>query len=229
MKIRGIIFDFNGVLVDDEPLHFKAFQRVLAKRGLKLNWKEYHENYLTYDDKKFFLNYFQDQNQSLEPRMIASLIQSKSQEYFSLVGEKPPIINSSIKFLDQLPSEIFLAIASGAAQKEIHFILTQIGILQRFSTIIAAENVINGKPHPEGFQKALSGLKNHQPDLNASEVVGVEDSYLGIPSVKAAGMKCVAISTTYSTDRLCEADLIIDSFTGWTMERLEMALTKTEP
>lgn len=226
MNIRGIIFDFNGVLVDDEPLHFKAFQRVLEKKGLKLNWKEYYENYLAYDDKNFFLNYFQDQNQSLEPEIIASLTKSKSQEYFSMVGEKPPIINSSINFLNQLPPQIFLAIASGAAQQEIDLILTQIGILQRFSTIIAAEDVINGKPHPEGFQKALSGLQNHQPDLDASEVVGVEDSYRGIPSVKAAGMKCIAIATTYSADRLCEADLIIESFAGWTIDRLEMALTK---
>lgn len=226
MKIRGMIFDFNGVLVDDEPLHFKAFQKVLEKNGLKLSWKEYYESYLAYDDKDFFLNYFQNQNQSLEPKTIASLIQSKSQEYFSMVGEKPPVIHSSINFLKQLPPEIFLAIASGAAQKEIDFILKQIGILKRFSTIIAAEDVINGKPHPEGFQKALSGLQNYQPDLKPSEVVGIEDSYRGIPSVKAAGMKCIAIATTYSADRLCEADLIIDSFTGWTIDRLEMALEK---
>ena len=227
MNIRGIIFDFNGVLVDDEPLHFKAFQKVLKEKGLKLSWKEYYENYLAYDDENFFLNYFQDQNQSLEPEMIASLTQSKSQKYFSMVGEKPPIINSAINFLDQLPPQIFLAIASGAARNEIEFILTQIGILQRFSTIIAAEDVINGKPHPEGFQKALSGLQNHQPNLNASEVVGIEDSYRGIPSVKAAGMKCIAIATTYSADRLCEADLIIDSFAGWTINKLEMALIKS--
>ena len=226
MNIRGIIFDFNGVLVDDEPLHFKAFQKVLEEKGLKLSWKEYYENYLAYDDENFFLNYFQDQNQSLEPKMIASLTQSKSQKYFSMVGEKPPIINSAINFLDQLPPQIFLAIASGAARNEIEFILTQIGILQRFSTIIAAEDVINGKPHPEGFQKALSGLQNHQPDLNASEVVGIEDSYRGIPSVKAAGMKCIATATTYSADRLSEADLIIDSFAGWTIDKLEMALIK---
>ncbi len=227
MKIRGMIFDFNGVLVDDEPLHFQAFQRTLEREGLTLSWEEYHENYLPYDDKNFFLNFLRDHGGSIEPKRINHLMKLKSQEYLGMVEKEPPMIEPSVRFVTQLPSELFLAVASGAARAEIEFILTHIGLLERFLTIVAAEDVINGKPHPEGFQKALGGLQTHQPDLNASQVVGIEDSYRGIPAVQAAGMKCIAVATTYPADRLCEADLVIDNFEGWTLESLETALGET--
>ena len=227
MKIRGMIFDFNGVLVDDEPLHFQAFQRTLEREGLTLSWEEYYENYLPYDDKNLFVKFLRDHGGSIEPKRINHLMKLKSQEYLGMVEKEPPMIEPSVRFLTQLPPELFLAVASGAARAEIEFILTHIGLLERFLTIVAAEDVINGKPHPEGFQKALGGLQTHQPGLNASQVVGIEDSYRGIPAVQAAGMKCIAVATTYPADRLCEADLVIDNFEGWTLERLETALGET--
>ncbi len=228
MKILGMIFDFNGVLVDDEPLHFQAFKQTLERVGWTLNWEEYRETYLPYDDKNFFLNFLHDQGGPIEPKTINHLIKLKSQEYLDMVEKEPPMIEPSVCFVNQLPPEVFLAVASGAARTEIEFILEHVGLLKRFLTIVAAEDVINGKPHPEGFQKALGGLQTHLPGLKASQVVGIEDSYRGVPAVQAAGMKCIAVATTYPANRLCEADLVIDNFEGWTLERLETALGETE-
>ncbi len=228
MKILGMIFDFNGVLVDDEPLHFQAFKQTLERAGWTLNWEEYRESYLPYDDKNFFLNFLRDHGGSIEPKTINHLMKLKSQEYLDMVEKEPPMIEPSVCFVNQLPPEVFLAVASGAARTEIEVILGHVGLLKRFLTIVAAEDVINGKPHPEGFQKALSGLQTHLPGLKASQVVGIEDSYRGVPAVQAAGMKCIAVATTYPADRLCEADLVIDNFEGWTLERLETALGETE-
>ena len=117
-----------------------------------------------------------------------------------------------------------LAIASGAARKEIESILDQLQLLERFATIVSAEDVVKGKPHPETFLKALAGLKEGNSSLEAQQVLVIEDSYRGVQSVHTTGMKCLALTTTYSPEQLAEADLVLETLQGWTLEGLEEAL-----
>jgi len=224
MEIRAVIFDFNGVLVDDEPVHFRAFQQTIQEEGLDLDWEDYCEKYLPYDDHNLFFHFLKDQERSSSSTDIERLIQVKSRHYFSAIGEQAPTIPSSIAFVNGLPAAVALAIASGAARQEIEFILDQLQLRQRFSPIIAASDVEQGKPHPEAFLTALEGLQKMDPNLEPDQVIVIEDSYRGVDSAHQAGLKCVALSTTYPPARLSEADLVVETLAGWSLGRLAETL-----
>ena len=227
MQIRGIVFDFNGVLVDDEPVHFRALHQALKEEGLTLTWEDYCEKYLPYDDRNLFLHFLRDQNQETTLQHIDRLIEVKSRHYFKAIEHHVPVIQPSVDFLQRLPSGVTLAIASGAARKEIEFILSHLRLRESFATIIAASDVEHGKPHPEAFLKAFDGLKEQDPTFDRDQVVVIEDSYRGIQSAHTAGMQCVALATTYPAERLSEADLVLESLQGWTVERLQDRLGKS--
>lgn len=224
MEIQAIIFDFNGVLVDDEPVHFRAFQHSIQEEGLDLDWEQYCEQYLPYDDLNLFTHFLKDQDRPISPKDIDRLIQVKSHHYFKAIEQDAPMIQSSIAFVNNIPSDVALAIASGAARKEIEFILDQLDLRQRFFPIIAASDVRHGKPHPESFLKALEGLQKDDPSLEPDRTIVIEDSYRGIDSAHQAGMKCVALSTTYPPEKLAEADLVLETLEGWSLKPLAARL-----
>jgi len=97
-------------------------------------------------------------------------------------------------------------------------------LTDRFLKIIAAGDVTNSKPHPEAFLKAFETLRARVPDLQRTEVIVFEDSYLGVQAARVAELKCVGLSTSYSPERLAAAHLVVDSLAGWTLERLEKAI-----
>ncbi|MEE8349306.1 MAG: HAD family phosphatase [Acidobacteriota bacterium] len=224
MKLRAIIFDFNGVLVDDEAVHFRAFQLTIQEEGLDLDWEEYCEKYLPYDDLNLFTHFLKDRDRPTAAQDIDQLIQVKSGHYFKAIEQDAPTIQSSLAFVNSLPSGIALAIASGAARQEIEFILDQLNLTQRFSPIISSSDVEHGKPHPEAFLKALEGLQEGDPTLERQQVIVIEDSHQGVASAHQAGMKCVALATTYPSATLSEADWVLDTLDGWSLERLAASL-----
>jgi HAD superfamily hydrolase (TIGR01509 family) len=224
MEIRALIFDFNGVLVDDESIHFQAFQNTIRAEGLDLDWEGYCERYLPYDDHDLFAHFLEDQDRDSSPQVLEWLIQVKSRHYFEAIEHYAPTIQSSIAFVNNLPSTVALAIASGAARQEIEFILDRLSLQQRFFPIIAASDVTLGKPHPEAFLKALEGLQSNDPSLERDQVIVIEDSYRGVDSAHQAGMRCLALSTTYPSSRLSEADLVLETLEGWSLEQLAARL-----
>lgn len=229
MLIRGFIFDFNGVLVNDEPLHCYGFQQALKEKNLTLSLDEYFEKYLPYDDYNFFLHFLGERGQPVDPEEIRRLVDLKSHHYFSFIQKNIPVIPESLDFIRALPAEVPVAIASGAARKEIEFMLAELESRDYFTTIIAAEDVVNGKPHPEAFLKALGRLQSFDSKLTCRNVVVFEDSHRGVVAAHKAGMKCVALTTAYGKDQLGEADLVVASLEGWTLSRLEEALAPPTP
>jgi beta-phosphoglucomutase-like phosphatase (HAD superfamily) len=224
MGIQAIIFDFNGVLVDDEVIHFRAFQRTIQEDGLDLDWDEYCEKYLPYDDHDLFSHFLENRDRHSAPQETERLIQVKSHHYFKAIEGDAPTIQSSIAFVNSIPPGVALAIASGAARQEVEFILDQLDLRQRFSPIITASDVEHGKPHPEAFLKALAGLQKDDPSLERDGTIVIEDSYQGVDSAHQAGLKCVALSTTYSSGKLAEADLVLETLEGWSLEQLAARL-----
>ena len=221
MPIRGLIFDFNGVLVDDESLHLWAFQQALKQMNLTLNETEYYERYVVYDDRNFFQNLLRDRGYSSSAEEIRSLTMIKSSYYFKALGKKIPVIQPSINFLMALPPNLPVAIASGAARKEIEFVLGRLNLTQRLAGIVASEDVSNGKPNPETFLKALNCLKDRQSGLKAGQVCVIEDSAPSIPSIHSLAMRCIALTTVQPAEILSEADLVLDTLEGWTLQKLE--------
>ena len=218
--IRALIFDFNGVLADDDPIHMEAFRKVANEEELSFTNDEYLEKNLPLNDWDCFKTLFAEHGRDLPPLKLNDLIRRKSIYYFQAIAEKTVLFADAAKAVKAAARRCPLAIASGARRDEILHILKQAGLENCFSAIVSAEDVKFGKPHPEPFSLAHEKLKEGDVSLKVSECVAVEDSIGGIESAHGAGMRCLAIAHSYGPDRLriAKPEWIIDSvadFVSW--------------
>ncbi len=210
--IQAIIFDFDGVITDSEPVHLRMFQKVLADMGISLNEKEYYEIYLGMDDKGCFTTVLQPHGIKTSPDLIQSLIQKKTKYLMEYIKDHLFIYPGVVDFIEASRKRFSLAIASGALRHEIEFVLNHAGIRSAFDVIVSAEEVREGKPSPECFNTALERLNKTGPQqMKANECLVIEDSIAGIEAARAAGMKCIAVTNTYGRERLTMADRVVKS------------------
>ncbi len=223
--LRAIVFDFDGIIVDAEPVHLKAFQDVLRGRGISLSQEEYYERYLALDDRTLFSTLLRDRNINLDAYSIDDLMQKKSDRYESLIREGIEIFPGVVDFVNSVSEKYPLGIGSGALRHEIEFVLDHIGMRDRFCVIVSAEDVENCKPAPEVFVKALLKINETLPrgsePIYPSECLVIEDSSAGIRAATDAGMRTLAITNSYASSKLSEADLIADSLIKIDIQELE--------
>jgi beta-phosphoglucomutase len=221
--LRAVIFDFNGIIVDDEPIHFELFQRVLKEEDINLTEADYYARYLGCDDRGAFTTAYREHGRALSGSNLARLIERKAAYYREEI--KSIRIFPGIKTLvPTLAKKLPLAIASGALRHEIEIILSSIGLLANFRAIVSAEDVTRGKPEPEIFLKALArlnaSLASDHP-ISPAECLVIEDSKEGIRGARHAGMKCLAVTNSHPAELLNEADSIVDSLNGIGQPQLE--------
>jgi HAD superfamily hydrolase (TIGR01509 family) len=221
--LRAVIFDFNGIIVDDEPIHFELFQRVLKEEEISLTEEDYYARYLGFDDRGAFTAAFREHGQPLNDQKLAQLIERKALYYQQDINTKMRVFPGVQTLIRALAKQVPIAIASGALRNEIEMILSSIGLLHHFNTIVSAEDVTRGKPEPEIFLKALARLNAtfEEPSaINAADCLVIEDSKEGIRGARRAGMKCLAVTNSHPADLLNEADAIVESLEGVTLSRL---------
>jgi len=226
--LRCIIFDFNGVIVDDEPLHLEMFQKVLSEEGISLSRNEYYARYLGMDDRGCFLAVFKEKlGRQIEPAVLSDLIRRKGIYYQEAIITNIRPFPGVSELLPKLASRYPLAVASGALRVEIELILKHLGLRDCFRMVISAENVSSGKPDPESFLKALEHLNEvcKGDSMQPQECLVIEDSRDGIAGAHSAGMKCVAITNSYPADELEEADMILQGLDKVSVSDLERLFT----
>ncbi len=204
--IRAVIFDFNGVLVDDEFLHFELFREVLAEVGVDLTERQYHQKYLGFDDRRCFEEVLTDNGRASAPSFLDDLIARKAERYIPRAAEGLRYFPGAISAVHALAVRFPLAINSGALRPEIEFSLQRMGLRERIVAVVSAEDATNGKPDPEGYLLALDALRSAVgDDLEAAHCLVFEDSLAGIMSAKGAGMWAVGVSNTYGEEALRNA------------------------
>jgi beta-phosphoglucomutase len=222
--LRAVIFDFNGIIIDDEPIHFELFQRVLKEEDINLTEADYYERYLGYDDRGAFSTAYREHDRALSRSKLAQLIERKAAYYREDIKAKMRVFPGIQTLVPNLAKQLPLAIASGALRNEIEIILSSIGLFTHFRAIVSAEDVTRGKPEPEIFLTALERLNaaldsNHR--ISPAECLVIEDSKEGIRGARRAGMKCLAVTNSHPAKLLDEADSILDSLEGITQKQLE--------
>ncbi|MDB5350914.1 MAG: haloacid dehalogenase superfamily protein subfamily variant 3 with third motif having or [Planctomycetota bacterium] len=204
--IRAVIFDFNGVLVDDESVHFDLFREVLAEEGVELTEAQYHEHYLGFDDRRCFEEVLTDRGRSPTPTHLEDLIARKAARYIPRAEQGLRYFPGADEAIRSLADRWPLAINSGALRPEIEYSLSRMGVRDRVMAIVSAEDATNGKPDPEGYLLALDALRSLVgDDLEAGHCLVFEDSLAGIQSAKGAGMWAVGVSNTYTDPLLRSA------------------------
>lgn len=222
--LRAAIFDFNGVIVDDEPIHFKLFQRVLAEEGIDLSEQAYYDRYLGFDDRGAFMAGFQDNRRPLSEAKLRELVERKAAYYQEAIRNHVTIFPGVKELIVELRPTLPLAVASGALRHEIETILNTAGLLGYFDAVVSAEDVTQGKPEPEIFLVALAALnargKNHPP-IEPGDCLVIEDSKEGVRGARLAGMKCLAVTNSHPAELLREADVIVKSLEEVNLEFLQ--------
>jgi beta-phosphoglucomutase len=218
--IEAIVFDFDGVLADSEPLHFRALREMMGTLGVTLPAEHYYSTYVGFDDAGVFRLMQQEQGWTLDERQIAALIEQKTRIFQDLVASADVLFPGAIACLDRLGARYPLGIASGALKHEIQQILRQHDLEDHFRFIVASGDTPQSKPAPDPYAKAaeLHGLP-------PSACLAIEDSRWGIEAAKAAGLTCVGITTTYDAASLPGADAVIGSLDEFTVEFVESLTT----
>ena len=212
-SLTAIIFDFDGVIADTEPLHFAGFRQTLAEIGIGLSESDYYANYLGYDDRGCFMAALAAHQRSIDPSAITHLMQRKAQAYLESVKDHLVIFPGVREFVREAAAAYPLAIASGALRHEIEVILEQAGLRKEFLYITSAEDVTRGKPDPQPFLHALNGLNRQcrEQVITAGSCLVIEDSIPGIRGAKTAGMKVLAVANTHTIQDLHEAHAVAQS------------------
>ena len=138
MPLLGVIFDFDGVIADTEPLHLKAYQDVLAGSSMSLSTESYESRYLGFDDVGVFVTVAADHGVTLEPDELDRLIDAKGRRYMDLVGTEDVLFPQARDCIERLAADAVLGIASGALHAEIDEILAAAGLHRHFAAIVAA-------------------------------------------------------------------------------------------
>ena len=224
--LRAIIFDMDGVICDSEPLHMKAFQQVLTEEGVAITDQEYYDKYLAHDDRGSFESAFREHGRPApELQNMKALLVRKARSFDELIKDGLVIYPGVDAFIKKAGVRYSLALASGARRLEVEFVLKKAKIRDAFSAVVSADEVKNGKPQPESFERALAILNQGRlegtPEIHASETLVIEDSPRCIRTAKALGMKTVGMATSYKPEELKDADKIINSLVGLELETLE--------
>ena len=218
---QAIIFDFDGVILDSEPLHYQACSHVFQQLGLALDYPEYVDNYLGLSDKDMFPKFFSARNIRVSVDKMNAMMAEKSKQYQEIIKQRDslPMIDAVDRYIEYISKKIpKLAICSGSTRNEIIAVLSKYkrGELQTyFDTIVTSEDIQKGKPSPEGYL-----LTARQLDVSPDQCLVIEDTPHGVEAAKRAGMHVVALLTSYQKEQLHHADKIVSHFNELILEEI---------
>jgi HAD superfamily hydrolase (TIGR01509 family) len=221
-RLQAVIFDFDGVIADSEPLHLRAFQQALQEDGLQLDRDEYFARYLGFDDVGVFATLGRDRGLPMDEQRIRTLVTRKGKKLQAMLDEGHVLFPGAAAFIREAAAVVPIAIASGALRHEILEITEAADLTRLFSTIVASGDTPESKPSPAPYQLAFTLIQQAAGrSLDPSRCVAIEDSAWGLESARGAGLRCVGVTTSYAADQLRDAELIVEGLRALTIPALE--------
>lgn len=219
--IKAILFDFNGVIINDEPVQMRAYQEVLEREGVGLTEEEYYAR-LGMDDRTFITDVYRAAEKEIAADKIAEITQAKSSKWREFISDELPLFEGVADFIKKMKNDFALGIVSMARREEIEFVLEQANLRDCFSVIISAEDVENCKPHPECYLKGFNAIdsyrikRSHLPMVH-NDCLVIEDAPPGIAAAKSAGLKALGVTNTVSAEKLraAGADAVTKNLDDW--------------
>jgi beta-phosphoglucomutase len=210
LMTSGILFDFNGVIIDDESQHCDALIATLSEYGYTLDRDTYYREYLGFDDRECFRFTFERMGRPRDESSLGEAIARKHAAYEHAIRGSMRLVPGAAEFVENAALDGFqLAIVSGALRSEIDLVLDLAGLRPHFAEIVAAEDVGVCKPDPRGYNRAREML-----DIVPQRCVVVEDSLPGLNAARAAGLRCAMLATSHPEDACGDADLVWRDFVG---------------
>ena len=209
-------FDFNGVLVNDEVVHFETFREVLAGLGVSLSEHDYLHRYLGFDDAGAFRAILEDAGQSPSTEQVGALIEAKRPLYMSRARAALPTFAGAAELVQRRAAAGPALVVSGALRDEIELGLEVLGVRSSILAVVSAEDTAACKPDPEGYLIGIRILTEQGEGAAAARGLVIEDSLAGVEAAKAARLPCVGVAHTYSEAELlgAGADAVTATLTG---------------
>ena len=214
---RAVIWDMDGVIADTAPYHQQAWQETFRRRGIDF----------TEDD---FKHIFGLRNDSIIPHIlgegmsqeeIAIIADEKEESFRRIIGQDIKPLPGVIGLIKSLTEARFkLALASSTPIENIQLLTKSLGISNYFQSIVADEDVSEGKPNPQGFLLAARKL-----GVEPKNCIVIEDAVAGVTAAKRAGMRCLAVTTTHPRQSLKEADLVVDTLEAIKVDDIDRLLS----
>jgi beta-phosphoglucomutase-like phosphatase (HAD superfamily) len=212
VSVRAVIFDFNGTLSQDEPILCEIFRDLFAEHGRPLSAQEYFDELAGLPDPEIVRTWLGRDHSAVD-----EVLEQRIARYRARVGDGSSVPEGVREAVRYAAARVPIGVVSGAARSEIESVIEAAGLGGVVTAVVAAEDVSEGKPHPDGYLRALELLNGA---LEAREVLVFEDTEAGVASAKAAGMRCVAVLGTLAPERLAAADEVAAAIDIQLMRRL---------
>ena len=201
MPVSAVIFDFNGTLSDDEPVLCEIFMHLFAEHGRPMSAQEYFDQLAGLSDPEIVRTWLGEDHPDVQ-----AVIAERESRYRAAVADGSTVHEHVREAVRWAAERAPLAICSGAARAEIEPVLAAAGLASCFRAMVSSDDVVHGKPDPEGYVKALELL-----EAEPAAALVFEDTEAGIASARAAGIgKVLAMRTTLEPHRLAQADELLD-------------------
>jgi HAD superfamily hydrolase (TIGR01509 family) len=212
MAPRAAVFDFNGTLSDDEPILFGIYETMFAAQGRPLTQRQYVDELAGHSEEEIIGSWLGRDRPDFD-----ELVAERIARYRAAVADGSTVYPEVRDAVRWAAERVPVAIVSGAAREEIVPVVEAAGLAPLVGALVTADDVVEGKPHPEGYLRVLELLSD---GLRADEVLVFEDTEVGVAAAKAAGMYCVGITRTLVPARLAAADELIPELDLATVQRL---------
>jgi HAD superfamily hydrolase (TIGR01509 family) len=214
MPFRALIFDLNGTLSDDEHLMESVTAEVLDHHATPPTHREYIDRLAGLSDETVVRTWLVDRED------VDAIVAERIDAYRRLVRDGSTVDDRMRKLVRAAARRAPIGIVSGAALAEIRPVIDAAGITGLFTCVVTSDDVLEGKPHPEGYLVALGLLRGSVADLEPGQVAVIEDTEAGVLAAKAAGMYCLGLLGTMTADRLSAADERVETIDMALVERL---------
>jgi beta-phosphoglucomutase len=220
--IQAVFFDFNGVIIDDEPLQMKAYQEVLGREGLEVTESDYYGS-MGMHDVAFLRAAYARGGRELDDETLKRVMQAKTDAHRKLLGDEPPLFPGVVTLVKALSRRYKLGLVSMARRTEIDYVLERAGLASYFAVVVSGDGDPPHKPDPSCYNNALASLNSTRGEENVlhlrpEECLVVEDSPPGIRSARAAGMRTLGVTNTVPDKELRDAgaDIVTRTLSDWT-------------
>jgi beta-phosphoglucomutase len=202
MVLKAVLFDFNGVIINDEPLHESLLAQILLEENMRANPDEFREVCLGRSDRACLQDLLMRRGRVVSEDYLSGLIARKSRLYQQQLDslETVPTYSGITDLIFKIRvANLAMAVVSGAVRSEIEWVLNKLDLAQYFSVIVAGDDIPTSKPDPAGYLLAVDRLNQQNPslELKPEECLVIEDTFPGIEAGKNAGMKVVGVANSY--------------------------------
>lgn len=235
MVLKAVLFDFNGVIINDEPLHQKLIEQLLIEENLRPKPEEFREVCLGRSDRACLTELWARRGRIVSEDYLNGLIVRKAQAYAQQLAQldKIPSYPGLTDLIFRVRStQLSMAVVSGAIRSEIELVLDRLNLANAFSVIVAGDEITVSKPDPTGYLLAVDRLNQLQPNLKLkpSECLAIEDTFAGIRAAKAAGMPVVGVANSYPFHMMQRvSNWAVDYLSDLELDRVQQVFAGEKP